>query len=888
MAPGVAATMRKKIGAFGGGFFRLVLGCLVAFGPAAANPAHAAMSNTARATGTLPDGTRFDSETGTVDVVIVGARPAMTLEKTASLNDGGDGRADAGDVVTYTFTLRNIGNITLQDIAISDPLEGVTIVGNPVATLAPGQTNTSISATYELTQGDIDRGNVPNQATATARIDGRTDPLTALSDDDNGATDSNGDNDPGNDPTIMEIASSAAMTVEKTGSTAEYNAAGDTVEFSIRIANTGNVTLNAVTPLDELAQSLVCPSGLPVPALAPGASETCTATHVVTEDHMRTGKVADSVSVTATTPTGASVGPVTDSAEISISTATVAGRVFLDRNGNGLFDPGTDQVFAGYAVELVNSEGDVVMTVTTQDDGSYQFENVLPAKGYSVIFRNTEGKVIGGIANMTLAPGETTIDQDMPIDPSGVVYDSVTGQPVAGALVTMTNAAGTPLPPVCFVDGAQQDQVTSTDGGYRFDVFPGKDALCPTSETEFRITVRAPAGYASAPSSTHPPLQGPLDVTACVFDANPGGTCEPASEAVPPSGPATLPYVLAFLLEPGDPNVIHNHIPLDPFSATSNITITKVAGQQTIRRGERVSYTINVANRSSDDAGKVRIVDRTPPGFAYVEGSASINGTAFDPQVTAAQIDFGLVPLGANQKVEIVVTLQSLASAGPGEYVNRADVSDENGASLAPTATAVVELVAEPVFDCSDVIGKVFQDANGNGYQDAGEKGLAGVRLATVRGELITTDRNGRFNVPCADMPEQGTGSNFILKLDERTLPTGFRLTTENPRVVRLTPGKMVEMNFGAAAGREIRLDLKDEAFIEGAVGLAPRWGAGLDRLIAILEREYSYLTVVYRTGQSSALASARMKAFKEDIHNRWRQAGAPYELEIDIRREQN
>ncbi|MCB1425563.1 MAG: hypothetical protein KDJ89_07425, partial [Notoacmeibacter sp.] len=86
----------------------------MAFGPAAANPAHAAMSNTARATGTLPDGTRFDSETGTVDVVIVGARPAMTLEKTASLNDGGDGRADAGDVVTYTFTLRNIGNITLQ------------------------------------------------------------------------------------------------------------------------------------------------------------------------------------------------------------------------------------------------------------------------------------------------------------------------------------------------------------------------------------------------------------------------------------------------------------------------------------------------------------------------------------------------------------------------------------------------------------------------------------------------------------------------------------------------------------------------------------------------------------------------------------------------------
>ena len=61
-------------------------------------------------------------------------------------------------------------------------------------------------------------------------------------------------------------------------------------------------------------------------------------------------------------------------------------------------------------------------------------------------------------------------------------------------------------------------------------------------------------------------------------------------------------------------------------------------------------------------------------------------------------------------------------------------------------------------------------------YQDARlalepEKGLPGVRLATVNGELITTE--GRYSVPCAMIPDAAIGSNFILKLDTRTLPTG-------------------------------------------------------------------------------------------------------------------
>ncbi|NIT97693.1 MAG: hypothetical protein GWM91_20695, partial [Actinobacteria bacterium] len=65
-----------------------------------------------------------------------------------------------------------------------------------------------------------------------------------------------------------------------------------------------------------------------------------------------------------------------------------------------------------------------------------------------------------------------------------------------------------------------------------------------------------------------------------------------------------------------------------------------------------------------------------------------------------------------------------------GEYVNRAQaVSSLTGLALSGEATATVRVVPDPTFACTDVMGKVFDDANRNGVQDPGEKGLPGVRL---------------------------------------------------------------------------------------------------------------------------------------------------------------
>ena len=57
--------------------------------------------------------------------------------------------------------------------------------------------------------------------------------------------------------------------------------------------------------------------------------------------------------------------------------------------------------------------------------------------------------------------------------------------------------------------------------------------------------------------------------------------------------------------------------------------------------------------------------------------------------------------------------------ARPGDLVNTVELFDSTtGAPVAQPVTATVRMLPEPVFDCGDVIGKVFEDRNGNGHQD--------------------------------------------------------------------------------------------------------------------------------------------------------------------------
>ncbi|WP_295809818.1 hypothetical protein [uncultured Nitratireductor sp.] len=320
-------------------------------------------------------------------------------------------------------------------------------------------------------------------------------------------------------------------------------------------------------------------------------------------------------------------------------------------------------------------------------------------------------------------------------------------------------------------------------------------------------------------------------------------------------------------------------------AAASNISVEKIALLHSIRRGEQAPFVIRLTNHSGSSVTGLVVTDTLPSGFRYVAGSARIDGVEATPVVGGRTVTFENISLTGNQTMEIRLSMLALSSAGPGKHTNTASVTDSTGTPLAPSAKAVIEILVEPVFDCGDVIGKVFDDVNRNGYQDKGEPGLPGVRIATVKGWLVTTDRYGRFHVACAMLPDQRIGSNFIMKLDTRTLPTGYRVTTENPRVVRLTAGKMTKLNFGASIGRVVRLDLKSEAFAPGGNELDQRWGEGIDQLMTVLRKEESVLRLSYIDAATEIeLAKERLKALRALIEKRWREEGANYPLEIETR----
>jgi len=97
--------------------------------------------------------------------VLLQQNPVIDLTKTfVYLDSNGNGEVDFGDQLQYNFVVVNNGNVTVTDIVIDDPLLGG-IVG-VVDVLTPSDTG-NVIATYNLTQADIDAGNVTNTATAT-------------------------------------------------------------------------------------------------------------------------------------------------------------------------------------------------------------------------------------------------------------------------------------------------------------------------------------------------------------------------------------------------------------------------------------------------------------------------------------------------------------------------------------------------------------------------------------------------------------------------------------------------------------------------------------------------------------------------------------------------
>lgn len=301
------------------------------------------------------------------------------------------------------------------------------------------------------------------------------------------------------------------------------------------------------------------------------------------------------------------------------------------------------------------------------------------------------------------------------------------------------------------------------------------------------------------------------------------------------------------------------------------------------QRGGRVPYVLILKPMELIKRSPIRLVDIMPAGFVYIPGTATVDGVPHEPVVEGRRLSWEL-EVDPGKDVEVQLTLGVSASAPFGEFTNTAQAERiDNDVVYRRKGQATVEIIPEPVFDCGDIIGKVFDDRNRNGYHDEGEPGVAGARVVSLEGVQTTTDAHGRFHVACADLPGSRIGKTYMMKLDPRSLPSGYRIISENPRAVRLTAGKTTDVSFATALTRVVRLDITGSAFEQGSEQLMTQWQERIIALIATLEAEPSVLRIVYRAqGDEGALARNRLRQLRRIVQEQWRTSPNRYRLEIE------
>jgi uncharacterized repeat protein (TIGR01451 family) len=595
---------------------------------------------------------------------------------------------------------------------------------------------------------------------------------------------------------------------------------------------------------------------------------------------------------------------------------TLNGTAWLDANFNKAPDIDEPRL-QGWTVALFLN-GVQLQSVLTDVNGVYRMSNVAPTDGTSnrydlrfsapgagpntaklgvadSIFTNSLQRITG----ITVPSNSNVQNLNLPIAPNGVVYNSLTRAPIAGMTLNMLSAgSSTPLPAACFDDPAQQGQITQAGGYYRFDL-NFTDPAC-SSGGSFVIKVTAPsAAFVAGESRIIPPasnaLTAPFSVPTCpgslqdVLPAVP--FCEAqGSEFAPPSSvpPGTgTKYYLNLTLDgtsvPGSNQIYNNHIPVDPQIAGS-ISITKTTPLLNVTRGQLVPYTITIGSLLGASPQGVQVVDRYPAGFRYIKGSARLNGVPTEPTVTAGQLVWSGLSFDSDDHPTITLLLAVGAGVGEGEFTNRAQVfQGVTGQPMSGEATATVRVVPDQTFDCTDVFGKVFDDVNRNGFQDPGEKGLPGVRVVTAQGLAATTDQYGRFHITCAIVPNEIRGSNFVLKLDDRTLPSGFRMSTDLMQIKHATAGKALKFDFGASIYRVVAIDLSDAVFKPGSTEIREQWKPRVDVLLRELRKGRSVLRLSYVADtEDSALVERRMQALKRQLTEAWNSEKDSYALTIE------
>lgn len=366
------------------------------------------------------------------------------------------------------------------------------------------------------------------------------------------------------------------------------------------------------------------------------------------------------------------------------------------------------------------------------------------------------------------------------VNPLNTVFDSVTGQPVNDAEITIINLNTGQTASVYGVDGfsnfpstLKSGDVAQDGSGLVYDYADGVFGFPRLEPGTYAIQVIAPDGYSFASVTNSAQINQSTGAAYFVLDASYGEEF--------------------FLTEQGS---FRFDIPLDP---SSELAITKVADREAADVGDFVSYTVNIQNRG-DASVPVQLFDTLPVGFRYVGDTSRRNDVAINNPVISGDATLLTFPLGIiapNETIELDYTLEIGPGGFAGDAVNRAVVLNGVGDAVSNIARAKVDLREDLMRSKSTIVGRVSEnscDAEQEWARDITRGiGVEGVRLYMETGAYAVSDPDGLFHF---EGISEGT---HVVQVDEETLPKGFELMTceENTQYAGRNNSKFIDAQGG-------------------------------------------------------------------------------------------